>query len=206
MEECSAMGSETQDVFMPQLSLPEAEAEAVRAAYAKAKVILEYGSGATTVMASQMVGKTIFSVESDKACARKMNAMFDQTSPASSVLMHYANIGPTKKWGKPQTDSQWRKFPGYPLSVWSRLDFKSPDTVLIDGRFRAACFLAVLFKTDQPVEVYFDDYSSRKCYHVVEKYAQPEHMVGRMAHFKLEPRPIPKEDLLDILNVFNVAI
>ena len=39
------------DVERPFLTLPEAEAEALAAAYARADVILEYGSGGSTALA-----------------------------------------------------------------------------------------------------------------------------------------------------------
>jgi hypothetical protein len=50
----------------PELTFSPEVAELVRETYAQAQVILEYGSGGSTVLASEMAGKTVFSVESDK--------------------------------------------------------------------------------------------------------------------------------------------
>ena len=48
----------------PKLTLPEAEASALRAAYAAAEVVLEYGSGGSTVLAAE-AGAEVWAVESD---------------------------------------------------------------------------------------------------------------------------------------------
>jgi hypothetical protein len=179
----------------PHLTMPEAEADWLRTAYADAAVILEYGSGGSTVMGAEMSGKTIFSVESDKVWRDGMRAWFDATPSASPVYLHHADVGPTGEWGMPIDEKKWRKWHQYPLSVWDRTDFVPPDVVLIDGRFRAGCYLAVLFRTAKPLTVYFDDYRDRSNYHVIERYGKPVEMRGRMARFDIEPMAIPVADL-----------
>lgn len=42
--------------------MPPAEAEALRMAYEEAEVILEYGSGGSTVVAAELPGKHVTSV------------------------------------------------------------------------------------------------------------------------------------------------
>lgn len=186
----------------PVLTLPEAEAAWLRAAYGEARTILEYGSGGSTVMAAEMPGKTVFSVESDPDWAAAMAAWFAVNPPRSTVHLHPVDVGPTKEWGMPRTDKAIRRFPDYPLSVWDRPDFAHPDTVLIDGRFRAACFLTVLFRATAPVTVYFDDYVGRAPYHRVERYVTPAEIRGRMARFDITPQPIPPRDLPLILATY----
>lgn len=177
----------------PELTLPEAEAEAVRAAYDRAACILEYGSGGSTVIASERPGKTVFSVESDAAWAAGLDGWFAANPPLSRPVIHHADIGPTREWGKPADDSAFRRWPGYALSVWDRPDFAHPDVVLIDGRFRPACFLTVAFRITRPVTVLFDDYADREAYHTVETLAQPVARIGRMACFELSPMPFPAD-------------
>jgi hypothetical protein len=75
--------------------------------------------------------------------------------------------------------------------------------VLIDGRFRAACFLTVLLRIERPVAVYWDDYASRPAYHDVERYARPAEVVGRMARFDLSPMTMPPRDLTCVMDVFT---
>lgn len=184
--------------------MPEKPAEALRRAYEKADVILEYGSGGSTVMAAGMPGKTVFSVESGGEWANAMAAWFKENPPAAkSVVIHHADIGPTKEWGWPVSDEHWRMYPGYSMSIWSHEAFVHPDVVLIDGRFRAACFLAVQFQITRPVTVFWDDYRKRPSYHEVERYGAPVAMKGRMARFNLVPRTIPPHDLAWVIDVFG---
>lgn len=183
--------------------MPAAEAAFLRAGYNAASVILEYGSGGSTAMAADMAGKTIWSVESDKRWMLGLQEWFSRNKPAASLHLRYANIGPTAKWGFPKDDSKWTRYHRYPLDVWSDDGFQAPDTVLIDGRFRVACFLAVLFMTPGPVTVYFDDYLDRPQYHVVERFGAPAEIVGRMARFAVTPQTIRSGDLAWIMDKFT---
>ncbi len=187
----------------PRLTLPEAEAGWLRAAYAEAATVLEYGSGGSTVMAAGMADKTIFSVESDADWLAGLQRWFAIDPPRSRVVLHHGDIGPTVKWGHPEGISHWRQFHAYPTSVWDRPDFEHPDVVLVDGRFRAACFLTVLFRITRPVSLYFDDYTARPHYHRIERFAKPVETRGRMARFDLVPTPIPASDLAMILETYT---
>lgn len=171
----------------PKLTMPAQVAAHVRAAYAQADVILEYGSGGSTVLAGEHAGCTIYSVESDHHWCEQMGAWFAANPPKGTVHLHYANIGPTGKWGMPATDAQFRRWPEYTASVWERADFQHPDLVLIDGRFRLACLLMVMVRIARPVRVLMDDYADRKPYHHVERLVQPSAQIGRMAQFDLQP-------------------
>jgi hypothetical protein len=78
----------------PDLTMPEAETELLRQHYEEADVILENGSGGSTVMVSEMGGKLIPSVESDKAWWKMMMELFETNpgSKSSNVDMLYADI------------------------------------------------------------------------------------------------------------------
>ncbi len=176
------------------MTLPDAEAAFLRAAYAEAAVILEYGSGGSTVVAAELPGKTVFSVET---------GYFNANTTASAVTLHHVDIGATREWGKPVDDSGWRRYHHYPLSVWDRADFRHPDVVLIDGRFRVGCLLAALHRITRPVLALFDDYAPRPAYHRAEAWVKPARMVGRMACFQLEPRALPMAELSRIMDFFT---
>jgi len=182
--------------------MPAEEAAWIREAYDAADTILEYGSGGSTCLAAEMPGKTIFSVESDPDWAESMTAHLATHPPASTVRIHHVDIGPTGPWGYPRDDSHWSRFHRYPLSVWDREDFQHPDVVLVDGRFRVACLLAVLFRASRPVSVYFDDYADRQSYHAVERMIAPGETRGRMARFDVQPVPVPARDLTWVLAAF----
>jgi hypothetical protein len=170
--------------------------------YENADTILEYGSGGSTVLAAEL-GRTVFSVESDRDWADRMAAHVATISDRAHV--HWADIGPTGPWGVPMKPREFRKFPGYALSVWDRPDFVAPDLVLIDGRFRASCLVAVLMRTRKPVTVLFDDYLKRRYYHGVERLAQKEEVVGRMARFTVTPGAIPSDMVTQAIGWFTDA-
>lgn len=192
----------TESTSGPVLTLPEAEGEAVRRAYDGAEVILEYGSGGSTVLAAGMPGKTVVSVESDAAWAAMVATHVAGMKRADSVIVRHVDIGPTHKWGAPTSRAAAPRFPDYPLAVWSDPGFRHPDVVLIDGRFRPACFATVAMKIDRPVTVLFDDYDTRARYKSVERLSPPVEIIGRMARFELAPSPVPKDHLDWIISTF----
>jgi hypothetical protein len=173
---------------VPELTFPPAEADLVRACYQQARVILEYGSGGSTQLAASLPGKFVISVESDRDWAIDLQGQLDRAGLPSPAIVWHVDIGITGRWGRPTSDESWQKYHHYPLSIWSEPFFRHPDVVLIDGRFRAACFVATVMRIDKPVTVLFDDYAERPAYHVVEKLAKPVRTIGRMAEFQIEPR------------------
>ncbi|WP_085791346.1 hypothetical protein [Roseivivax jejudonensis] len=189
----------------PELTLPEAEAALLRAEYERAGVILEYGSGGSTVLAAELSGRTVTTVESDGHWADMMRAWFDAHPPAehSTVDIVHVDIGPTRDWGHPVDDSGWRDFSRYPLEVWDRPGFRTPDVVLVDGRFRLGCALATAFLTDRPVTLLFDDYGPRTHYHRIEPFLGAPKMTGRMARFEITPQPVPPARLLRIIQMMQ---
>lgn len=188
-------------ITRPELTMPAPEAAALRLAYDQAGVILEYGSGGSTVLAAEMAGKHVTTVESDRKWARMMKRWFQAHPPAAGteVEVIWSNIGPTRAWGHPVDDGEWRRFADYPLAVWQRKGFRHPDVVLVDGRFRIGCALATAFSITRPVTLLFDDYGRRKWFHKVEEFIGTPRMVGRMALFDLAPRAIPPAQLLKII-------
>ncbi|MHA6261920.1 hypothetical protein ACXYMO_01860 [Arenibacterium sp. CAU 1754] len=188
-------------IARPDLTMPEAEAAHLRAVYARADVILEYGSGGSTALAAEMPGKAITSVESDRAWKRMMDGWFAENPPAkgTSVDMIHADIGPTKDWGQPADDRGWKRYARYPLAVWQRDGFVHPDVVLVDGRFRIGCALATAFSITRPVTLLFDDYANRARHHQVEEFIGTPNLIGRMGEFQITPTSIPANKLLQII-------
>lgn len=187
----------------PELTMPEAEAALLRESYARASVILEYGSGGSTVLASEMPGKTVFTVESDKNWAQMMRGWLAQNPPVqdTEVDVIWSDVGETGEWGRPVDDSEWRRYPRYALEVWGLPEFRQPDVVLVDGRFREGCALAAAFLSEAPLTLLFDDYERRKQYHHVEDFLGKPELTGRMARFEITPQPIPPRRLLRIMQL-----
>ena len=197
--------AERHPVTRPELTLPEEEADAVREAYEGAGVILEYGSGGSTVLAAEMPGKRVFSVESDPAWAEMMQGWFATNPPAkgSAVDVIWADIGPTKAWGFPADDSGWARYADYPLGIWDMEGFIQPDVVLVDGRFRTGCALATALRTEKPVQLLVDDYLRRKQYHRIEEFLGKPGIIGRMAEFEVEPMAIPPARLREVIGMMT---
>jgi hypothetical protein len=176
-------------VKRPELTLPEAEAAALRTAYAAAHSVLEYGSGGSTVLAAE-AGAEVWSVESDAVWAQMMQAWFRQNPAPGRAHVVHVDIGPTENWGHPADESAVRHWPDYALKVWETPGFRHPDVVLVDGRFRLGCFLTVAYRITRPVTLFFDDYAPRPAYHKAEAVLEPTEMIGRMARFDLIPQTL----------------
>lgn len=187
----------------PQLTFPPEEAAAVTEYYSAARIILEYGSGGSTVLASELEGKTISTIESDAAWLKNLKAYIDGSAPRATVHYHHANIGPTQAWGRPKDLSKSAQWSAYPTAVWHSPGFQQPDLVLIDGRFRVACFIACAVFTRAPVTILFDDYRDRPRYHYVERFALPVERHGRLAVFRLTPGLVTAEQLLTAVGYFQ---
>ncbi len=187
----------------PRLTLPEAEAAFLRDGLSGAGVVLEYGMGGSTVLAAETAGRALFSVESDAGFAGRLRGWLSANPTRREVVLHHVDLGRTGDWGYPKDPAAWPRFHRYPTTVWDRHDFVHPDAVLIDGRFRAACFLTVLFRIERPVAVFWDDYADRPPYHEVERYARPAAFGGRMARFDLSPMAMPPRDLTWVMDVFT---
>ena len=162
---------------------------------------LEYGAGGSTVMAGEIGVDTIYSVESDRGFLDAVKGAVAETESNASLIDHFVDIGPTVEWGNPKDSSKAADWPLYASSIWSRIlegGTPQPDLVLIDGRFRVACFLAALHFSRPGTTILFDDYLDRPHYHVVEKYLKPVGHYGRMAEFRTEATP-PPEAIVDLM-------
>ena len=192
-----------QDVMeRPELTFIPEVGELVKKHYIKAKVILEYGSGGSTVLASEMPGKTIYSVESSRVWTKMMRRWFEKEQPVSMPTMQHVNIGPTGKWGTPKDGSAYQRYHQYPLSIWDTEGFQHPDVILVDGRFRVACALTAMMRCTKKTTLLFDDYEGRKGYHGIEEFLKKEEVVGNMARFSVKKSALPRDQLTKIIGMF----
>ncbi len=179
----------------PEFTFPDAESAVIRHAFGAARVILEYGSGGSTMLAAGMPGKLVYSVESDRNWALNLQDHLLASDLPSPATVFHVDIGQTGQWGRPIDKSGWFHYHDYPNAIWDQPYFRHPDVVLIDGRFRVACLLTILMRITRPVEVLFDDYADRRPYHVVEEHLKPRSLIGRMAVFDAVPGLLSTRDI-----------
>lgn len=193
--------------MLPAPSMPEAEAAHLADAFGQASVILEYGSGGSTLMGAQMPGKYILSVESDLDWSRRLRLQLSAADTPSQAVIYHVNIGPTGRWGRAIDESGWRNYHRYPNAIWDEPFFRHPDLIFIDGRFRPACFFTSAMRIRRPVRLLFDDYTTRPKYHVVERVAAPVCLIGRMAEFELRPGCVTADEMSFVIEqYFQVSL
>ncbi len=176
--------------------MPPEGAAAFGEAVARARSYLEYGSGGSTVLAVRSGVPGIVSIESDPIWhAAVRHRVADRLLPGRHHLQH-VDIGPTSRFGYPASEAPWRRFAQYPLDPWRLCRDRGldPDLVLIDGRFRVACFLATLINASPGCRIFFDDYQGRDAYHGVSAFVQPIRLIDRIAEFN-----VPEERSIEAL-------
>ena len=139
----------------------------------EAKVYYEFGSGGSTSMACTFDSmEKLISVEADH---KFFNAVIEGTECLhnnSKFIAEYVDIGPVKEWSYPVGNQPlWHL---YPDTIYKYKDYR-PDLVLIDGRFRVACFLTTLLALEDSltnVTILLHDFFIRvKEYGAVLKFA-----------------------------------
>jgi len=163
---------------------------------------LEYGSGGSTLLAMSLGTALIQSVESDRQWLEQIEKARQALSPrfAGRHLAHWIDIGPTGDWGYPLTNECHQNYWRYPAQPWFEPTLDStPDLVLIDGRFRTACFFLTVLHAQPGTTILFDDYQERPHYHVVESVMRPTRVMDRMAIFVVDKSKVLSTSVLPLL-------
>jgi hypothetical protein len=166
----------------------------------RSKKYLEFGAGASTLMASQVKRLKTMSIETDP---QFISYLKNQLPPNyldenNSSIMH-VDIGPVGEWGWPIDIVTGESLPRYLMSILcmvNKSEFE-PDLILIDGRFRIATFFVCLLSFPGST-ILFDDYVDRINYHVVEEVIKPKRCTGRIGEFKV-PRRLKKGKLSELV-------
>lgn len=160
---------------------------------------LEYGSGQSTLwMDRNRSAISVTSVESDKAFARTIST---KLRSETNVTLLTPNLGPTGNWGYPVNYSRRADFPTYYLDPWRIA--ADADLILIDGRFRIACFAATLLSASPGAKIIFDDFH-RPHYAVARELLEPVEFTGRQGLFEV-PRNVDKKSAERLLKEFAIV-
>lgn len=198
---------------MFQLTLDPPTADWLRGFYRDLSgVILEYGSGGSSVLALKAnVNNQLYSCETDSLWLARLSSFLTKEGLSGRFHPLHCDVGPTKEWGYPDFDlAAFTHARGtqFLMAAWKpwimfRDQKIDPEFVLIDGRWRVPSFLAAVINCQAPIKILFDDYLERKQYHVVESIQAPSRMIGRAALFEIEPNNIStREFLADYLPLF----
>lgn len=180
--------------FMPTLLVNR-----IRELLAGATCYLEYGTGGTTVLAARLGVPLSYCVESDPSWLSAVEHKTSRIDSRRRLILLHADIGPVDARGYPG-QLQGTAVGDYVLDVWRRLraDDASPDVILIDGRFRVACFLASLLHARPGTRIVFEDYRNRPFYQSVERIVAPNVFHDRAAEFVVPDR-VPRDSAWSLL-------
>ena len=187
------------------LTFTEEVASFITKEYKQSLNILEYGSGGSTILAA-LHNKKVITTESSSAWLIELMGTYKERNLPGDIIPVFSDIGETKAWGHPKDDEKWRQWPSYAVRAWHFCEDNNiqPDLVLVDGRFRVACFIASCVNTEKPIRILFDDYIGRDYYHVVEKIKEPTQIINNhLAVFDVEPGMVDSKFLLNHLSFFH---
>jgi hypothetical protein len=162
------------------------------------RVYGEYGCGASTAWIYHNTTSDIYSVDTDQNWSDRVSKEINDVR----VKIAYIDVGSVGDWGYPLTFNRRHEFRDYCIWPWQQT--RDIDLVLIDGRFRIACFLTCLKFARAGTRIIFDDYVNRPLYHVVEKWCRPMEFHGRQALFSVPNDTnfsVTDQDISEFINV-----
>lgn len=173
------------EIISPHMSA--AKIQLLSESFARAKNYLEYGIGGSTVLAAVSNLASILAIDSSDEWINKVKLEIEKSSFTGNINLIHANLGPTGDWGYPLDESMLKSWPSYYASPWSifHTENRSPDLILIDGRFRTSCFLYSILNCESGTRILWDDYLNRPEYHFVENVLAPQGLVDDMAIFNV---------------------
>lgn len=168
--------------------MTEAEKQLFYEVIADSNVILEFGSGGSTVYALEQ-GKKVFSIESSKWFVRlmKKSPVIKKAIQDNNLLYYQVHMGTTKECSVPLDNDHgelyWKNSlenissTSIPIvtNYWDKI-----DTVFIDGRYRVACALNALINFPKVKKFIIHDYTNRPQYHILEKFFIRKKEVGTL--------------------------
>jgi hypothetical protein len=160
---------------------------------------LEYGCGGSTIYALKNTACQVASVDTSQPWIDKV--LSAAGTAATRLTIDYIDIGPIREWGIPENYTSRAAFPLYVERPWQSMP--TPDLVLVDGRFRVACFLHSLLSARAGTRILFDDYV-RPDYHVVEEIVRPGVLAGRMAMFNV-PADFDRRKAVSLRDTFMIV-
>ena len=166
----------------------------------QARVYFEYGCGQSTIWVSHNTQAKIYSVDTSKEWLQNTK---EKQGADNQANLQWIDCGTIGERGRPINYNQRDNFKSYILGPFG-ITTESPDLILVDGRFRVACFLSSLSKAKQGTSIIFDDYKDTPYYHIAEEFCPNPYFCGRQAIFTVPD--IIDQELIDLeIDKFNYA-
>lgn len=164
-----------------------------------ARIYGEYGIGYSTKSIRDSSDSIIIAVETNEEYLKEWKF---KIKPRDNDVIFHVNIGLIEGYGSPKDYSFRDHFIDYFESIWKYNS--KPDFVLIDGRFRVACFLTAILLSDPGTKILFDDYD-REQYHVVEEVILPVDLTKTQALF-VKPGFIDLDKVVALRDLFSMVM
>lgn len=165
------------------------------------KVYGEYGCGLSTQYVLDNTMIPILSIDSSNEWVQLVKI---RSKNSQRLNIHYADVGTVGDWGRPISYQNRSSFHEYTDWMWEQNII--PDTVLIDGRFRVACFLTCLLKAPKGTRIIFDDYTNRPEYHLIEEFLPVKEICGRQALFITDTQLENQAKISNLLEKFRYVM
>lgn len=181
--------------------LPAAAEARFRELVTAAPCTLEYGAGGCTVLAAELGVPRVYCVDGDLPWLAAVEHRVGRIPSRGRVAFLHADVGAVTAEGYPVGLPEGTAAGDYALRVWARMraDSVSPGVVLIDGRFRVACFLASLLHATPGTRIMFNGYPGNPAYEVVEQVLPPDRVHTGAAEFEV-PEGLSRERAWDLLS------
>lgn len=160
----------------------------------RARFYLEFGCGGSTFLALYISQAQILSIESDPSFIALLSSypliQQDLKTPKPRLRFYPIDLGEIGKWGFPLNENLKESFPLYSQGIFKELSQKQIsqiDTIFIDGRFRVACVLSVLFYCSESVTILIHDFFNREHYHIVLEFLICIEKVDTLGVFRPKP-------------------
>lgn len=161
---------------------------------ASARVYGEYGCGESTVWVAANTCASILSVDTSQVWCESVLERVHADADNRDISIQHIDFGDVGAWGRPVSFKHRARFHLYRESIWNMP--AKPDVVLIDGRFRVACFLTSLVSADPGTSILFDDFLDRPGYELVLDYIRPVESCGTQSLFVVPEGKILNTDTI----------
>jgi hypothetical protein len=148
---------------------------------------VEFGSGASTVLAAELVRDWVIAFDSSRSWLDRVAAACRERKTRLTPTLSHVDIGEIGEWGFPKDETSRDRWPLYHSSMWDDPRLAKADLYLIDGRFRVACFVQTLLHCRDHAFIAFHDYASRPHYHVAAAVAREVVRVDDLSIFMRSP-------------------